>query len=274
VLRRIVPHGRLTTYLDLRELNNVFPIGMIPEWLAGRLFYDLFDRAIKYLIVPIVAAYLIFRGVGFVIATPQPTAEGVQRLFIEVGYDALLLVVAFSLFFVAVRRVITRLAVSIGDSLPDQTGKLPPHAPQQIKTLLSTHHAPPMNDSLTGQQISVFISGHTHAPSLDTVERTDGTTALVINSGCWLRQLHTVPGYAHGPPVFVARHVLTHVRVFCSDSGVCAELWQHPKPTTQRLPWLERLAILGRRPAQPSVDAKPMLARAGKLSSYRAGQTR
>jgi hypothetical protein len=49
----------------------------------------------------------------------------------------------------------------------------------------------------------------------------------------------------------------THVRVFPSDSGVCVELREHPKPAHVRLRAAERIGILGRPPTQPAEDAKP-----------------
>jgi hypothetical protein len=55
----------------------------------------------------------------------------------------------------------------------------------------------------------------------------------------------------------VSNFVQTHARVFPSDSGVCGELWEHPKPARVRLRAAERIGILVRLPAQPAVDAKP-----------------
>lgn len=60
-----------------------------------------------------------------------------------------------------------------------------------------------------------------------------------------------------GPPVLVSKFVQTHARVHFGDSGVYAELWEHPRRTYHRLRATERIAILGCSPAQPSADAKP-----------------
>jgi hypothetical protein len=55
----------------------------------------------------------------------------------------------------------------------------------------------------------------------------------------------------------VSNPVQTHVRVFPSDSGVCVELWEHPKPARVRLRAAERIGILGCLPAQLAEDATP-----------------
>src|SRR3712207_7208829 len=95
--------------------------------------------------------------------------------------------------------------------------------------------------------IDVFVSGHTHLPSFSEVERPDGRRAVVVNSGCWLRQLQPVSPHLKGPPVFVSRFVLTHVRVYVQGSSLRVELWEQPKPAEQRLTRIESLLSLGRR---------------------------
>jgi hypothetical protein len=63
----------------------------------------------------------------------------------------------------------------------------------------------------------------------------------MVNSGCWLRQLQPVSPRLKGPPVFVSRFVLTHVRVYVQGSSLRVELWEQPKPAEQRLTRIERL---------------------------------
>jgi len=141
-----------------------------------------------------------------------------------------------------------------------------PHVPEQeIRGLLTTDQRPPMDQDLPGRMIDVFVSGHTHAPSLSEIRREHGEAAIVVNSGCWLRQLHPIQAHFRGPPVFVSKFVQTHVRIFLSGSSVRVELWEHPKPARVRLRSAERIAILGRLPMQPAEDARPQLRASGEL---------
>ena len=107
--------------------------------------------------------------------------------------------------------------------------------------------------------IDVFISGHTHLPSLAEIERPDGGRAVMVNSGCYLRQLQPVSPHLKGPPVFVSRFVLTHVRVSVQGGQLRVELWEQPKPAGQRLSRIERILSWGRKPPQPPPGAKPRL---------------
>ena len=79
----------------------------------------------------------------------------------------------------------------------------------------------------------------------------------MVNSGCWLRQLQPVSPRFKGPPVFVSRFVLTHVRVYVQGSSLRVELWEQPKPAEQRLTRIERLLSAYRRPPQPPAGSKP-----------------
>jgi hypothetical protein len=107
------------------------------------------------------------------------------------------------------------------------------------------------------EEIDVFVSGHTHLPSLDEVERPEGRRAVMVNSGCWLRQLQPVSPHVKGPPVFVSKFVLTHVRVYVQGGALYVELWEQPKPAGQHLTRTERLLSWGHRPSQPPADSKP-----------------
>ncbi len=79
----------------------------------------------------------------------------------------------------------------------------------------------------------------------------------MVNSGCFLRQLQPVSPHLKGPPVFVSRFVLTHVRVSAQDGVLHVELWEQPKPARQRLSRIERLISWGRRPQGQPPGAKP-----------------
>ncbi len=135
----------------------------------------------------------------------------------------------------------------------------------KIQKILLGEASPPMNPSTRPENIDVFVSGHTHLPSLVELEKKDGRRGVMVNSGCWLRQLQPVLAHLKGPPVFVSKFVLTHVRVFVQGSSLRVELWEHPKPAEQRLTRIERLLSWNRRPPQPPVGSKPYVRAAATL---------
>jgi hypothetical protein len=114
-----------------------------------------------------------------------------------------------------------------------------------------------MDPAVDPTTIDIFVSGHTHLPSFSEVERPDGRRVVVVNSGCWLRQLQPISPHLKGPPVFVSKFVLTYVLVFAQDGQLRVELWEQPKPAAQSLTRLERLLSWGRRPPQPPSGSKP-----------------
>jgi hypothetical protein len=127
----------------------------------------------------------------------------------------------------------------------------------KIRAILMGEHAPPMDASVDPTSIDVFVSGHTHLPSLDEVEGANGRRSVMVNSGCFLRQLQPVSPHLKGPPVFVSKFVLTHVRIYAQDTRLRVELWDQPKPARQRLSRIEHLLSSGRRPPQPPAGSKP-----------------
>jgi hypothetical protein len=105
--------------------------------------------------------------------------------------------------------------------------------PAQIRRRLETGETPPLADPLPNA-IGVFVSGHTHAPALTNFDRPTGGQGAVVNSGCWLRQLQPISARLGVPAVFVSRFIQTHVRVYRDSQGTHVELWDHPRPATQR----------------------------------------
>jgi hypothetical protein len=89
------------------------------------------------------------------------------------------------------------------------------------------------------------------------VQRTTGKAGVVVNSGCWLKQLQPVRAHLGSPSVFVPAFMQTHVRVSCTASPIRVELGESPKPAQYNLPFTERLTILVRQPAKPVKHAKP-----------------
>ncbi len=272
--RRIAPFGEVARGLDLSEIKNVYPLVAIPQWIASRYFYNFVGTMAAYLLLPLLVAYMVYRVAAYFLAVARNDPTGlfgsyqeltqVHELFLDLGIFGLLTLLIFAIFFLAVRRVVRRTIATI--SLKQRTRYSPSETSQsKIQRVLLGEAAPPMNPLPPLEDIDVFVSGHTHLPSLDELKKGDGRRGVVVNSGCWLRQLQPVSPHLKGPPVFVSKFVLTHVRVFVQGSSLRVELWEHPKPAEQRLTRVERLLSWGRRPPQPSADSKPHVRKASNL---------
>jgi UDP-2,3-diacylglucosamine pyrophosphatase LpxH len=264
--RRVAPFGRISGGLDLSEIKMVYPLVAIPRWIAGRYFYDFAGKVAAYLLLPLLVAYLVYRVAAYFLALAAGGSGGffgnsrelprVHELFLDVGLFGLVILVIFAVFFLVIRHSVRKTLATMSP------GGRPRYSPAQasqdkIRSILNGEARPPMAPDLDPTTVDVFVSGHTHLPSLAELERPDGRHAVLVNSGCFLRQLQPISPHLKGPPVFVSKFVLTHVRVSVQDGSLRAELWEQPKPAQQRLSRIERLLSSGRRPAQPSPDAKP-----------------
>jgi UDP-2,3-diacylglucosamine pyrophosphatase LpxH len=257
LMPRLPGGGTLTPSLHLREIDRVFPLTKVPEWVAGRLFYDVVSQAIRWLLLPLIAAYAAYWVIKYALGG---TDGGVLDVIVDLGYELGVLAVAFGLFVLVLRgmanQAIRAAAARFGGD--EQAPERSDPTVDEIRRRLANGLPPPLGHHPRGE-IAVFVSGHTHAPSLVEFETRTGARAAAVNSGCWLRQAHPVEARLRVPSIFVWRYVFTHARVHCGADGIEAELWEHPRPYRQRLLVLERLAAAGRLPAEPEHDATPRI---------------
>src|SRR5215204_3466845 len=246
--RRVAPYGEISKGLDLSEIKMIYPLVAIPRWIASRYFYAFYR----------IAAYslAITRGDPTRLFGDSVELPRVHELFIDIALFGLVVLLIFGIFFLVIRHAVRRTVATLSP------GQRPRYSPaeaslNEIGAVLRGEIRPPMDPSLDPTTIDAFVSGHTHLPSLSEVERPGGRRTVVVNSGCWLRQLQPVTPHLKGPPVFVSKFVLTYVRVFAQDGHLRAELWEQPKPARQRLTRIERLLSWGRMPPQPLPEAKP-----------------
>jgi hypothetical protein len=243
----------------------VYPLVAIPRWIAARYFYDFVGKVVAYLLLPLLVAYVVYRSVAYFLGLASGSGglvgdyrelPRIHELFIDIGVFFLVTLLIFGVFFLVIRHAVRRTLATVSP------GGRPRYSPAEasqnkIREILSGETRSPMDPDLDPTTVDVFVSGHTHLPSLAEVERPDGGRVVMVNSGCFLRQLQPVLPHLKGPPVFVSKFVLTHVRVFAQDAHLRAELWEQPKPARQRLTRIERLLSWGRRPPQPPPEAKP-----------------
>ena len=246
--------------LHLRDVDRIFPLTTIPDWASGRLFYEIAVQTVRWLLVPLLIAYVAYEVIAWALGAEGALdlpGFGVRRiLWFEVGVDVAFLILISGLFLVAVRRTVTGAGPLVHMHLAGSDRETVDATVKEIRDRLERGDPPPLGRDLRGD-ICVFVSGHTHAPSLTEFNSGSGPSGAVINSGCWLRQLQPIAAHLGAPPVYVGRFVQTHVRLSRSSEGIEVELWEHPRPSPQRLRAVERLAIAGRLPREQGVDRSP-----------------
>ena len=272
--RKIAPIGEISPGLDLSDVKNVFPLTAIPQWVASKYLYHALGQAITYLVVPFVLGYIAYRLVVLYLNVSEDRSLSLsqsylalpraQEAFLDITFFVLVLLVLLAVLFFALRRRTRRLLYAwFAQDSAEREGVT---KPQEIEALVKENGPFPM---LQGERmpVDVFVSGHTHRPGLEELERADGSKAVMVNSGCWLRQLQPIGSHLRWPPVFASKFVLTHVRIFLHGPKLRVELWEHPKPATSSLTRTESLAAWGRMPDQPAPDAKPGVIAASEIAT-------
>ena len=273
--RRIAPFGEVARGLDLSEIKMVYPLVAIPAWVASRYFYNFAGKVVSYLLAPLLVAYAIYKVVAYLISRATNGQASllfgsyrelpqVHQVLLDTVLFLLITLGIFGIFFLVVRHAVRKTvrALSPGGTVHDSPAEV---SQNKIRAILAGESKPPMDPSFDPTTADVFVSGHTHLPSFAETERPDGTRAVLVNSGCFLRQLQPVTPRLKGPPIFVSKFVLTHVRVFVQEEKLRVELWEQPKPAGQTLTRVERLVSVGRRPHQPPADSKPRLVASANL---------
>jgi hypothetical protein len=257
LVRRLSPLGRIGWNIHLGEASYIFPLVALPAWITGRVLYSLLTW-LGVIALVWVAALTVLPGLVLLISEsgtlPDPgpfwpgtwwrEGSSVRDVLVEIGWDLLWLLVLIGLFYVAVQRTIGAVVGFLSVDFPGAEEGTAGEA--AALALLESDRPLPMRPDTLACEISVFVVGHSHAPSLAEFRRRDGNVGAVANTGCWLRQLRPVPAHLGGPPVFVPVFVQSHVRVLSRDSGLSIELWQNPRQAARDLTLVERLAILGR----------------------------
>ena len=266
LVRPIETAAAVTGGLDLREVRYVFPLAAHPgpaEWIGGRIFYRFLDRVLRWflgLLALLVAAYLGYQVLKVALGHAGGGLRALWPVLLEAAYGLAVLVFAMVVVFFISRRTAERAVTTLAKRFTWLAPGLEwDREAASIRQFLEHERPPPMAGTVLPLGIAVFVSGHTHAPAISTLTRPDGTQTVIVNTGCWLRQLQPVEAWLGVPPVWVPAFVLSHVRVRPGKDGVVVELWEHPKPAERSLPWIERIAIAGRMPPQPSRNAEPRL---------------
>ena len=107
-----LPSGWTTEGGDLRDIHRVFPLAAIPVWLAGRTYYELVKRTVRWLLVPLL---LVF------VAHDLLQGGGVADVLINVGFDIGSLLLVFGVFLLVAGRLTARPSVP------------PPRRPEAMK---------------------------------------------------------------------------------------------------------------------------------------------
>jgi len=249
-----------TTSKWLEDVESVQPNQDLPFWALSNHFYKDMAPWLRWAILPFLLLFTASAGVfalraleevlGFrtglfeldlrpILGFPGRILDLVQ--FVNSAVIATLLILAVPGFFLArdVRKTLARYGLLRDDVLHRDKDGVYVAAARKVFA--------------DDPSVAVFVYGHTHNPSLREV---DGR--LVINTGTWLKRLEYVPvRMGRLPGVWVPSYRLNWFTIDEDGGALRVRYRTIDKAPPRDLTWLERLLILGRKPAgQAAIPAE------------------
>jgi len=258
-VNRIEPLGRYAEpdeATNLSDIDNIYPLEILPWWLLSNFFYRQVRRLAKYVMLPaavILVMARLFNGVLLWLTfhrVENLSASQIARLFgfilLDVGVVLGLVIAVLWWDFARWRK---------------QTGV---GEPRQIVAATQEHYHVACRDFLDGTRrpehregddkpIDLFLFGHNHIAEVQPYDAGGRPTAFA-NTGTWMRRILRWRTHCKMPPVFIPRYDLTYITVRAIPVGLETTLMKRVRPLPYSLGWPERLATLGMLPALERVE--------------------
>jgi hypothetical protein len=240
VVRRLRAAGERYPDLALGQLDSVRPATMMPWWIVSNFFYRFAGRALRRAALPAlgILAVLLVPALALGLYLSDSLRDLLDFSGRALRWGAVFLALELPL--------VALLSTFLGRSLEragDAYGVPSPHK-AEAKQAARQARAPSV---LTRRDpdARVLLVGHSHQPML--AKAADGR--VVVDAGCWVRNLVAVRAWFGLPPVFTP-----------DDTCSWAELWSLPdSPQVQVTLWQRRLAITTRPdPLQRLVAHRPL----------------
>lgn len=236
----------------LEDIESVQPNQDLPFWVLSNHFYKDMAPWLRWAILPFLLLFTVSAAVfalralekmlGFqtgifdldlrpILGFPGRLLDLVQ--FVNSAVIATLLILAVPGFFLVrdVKNTLARYGLLRDDVLHRDKDGVYVAAARKVFA--------------DDPSVAVFVYGHTHNPSLREI---DGR--LVLNTGTWLKRLECVPvRFGRLPGIWLPSYRLNWFTLDADAGTLRIRYRTIAKTPPSDLTWLERLLILGRKPA-------------------------
>jgi len=253
LVNRIEPLGRFSGPDDattLSDIDNIYPLEMVPWWLFSNFFYRQARRFLRYVLVPAIIILFAVRFLNNAIIRlsqgrlPEFSAGRIAQIF---GFLLLDIVVVLGLFLLMLRHDFTRWRRRSGLLEPLQiVAEGEEHYHASCRSFLAGERQPAHRQDRAAA-VDVFLYGHNHIAELEEYT-VGGRRTAFINTGTWMRKIVRLPTRLKLPPVFIPAYQLTYAVLRMTPAGLCIALNERVKPLPYRLGWAERIATFRTRP--------------------------
>jgi len=243
--------GRLSgrgRYNWLKDIQSVYPTEALPNWILSNYFYREMSPFLRWILIPFLLSFTLSVVVliGSALDALQITETNIflnNRLFESLGLvgslfqlvltinvalltQILILAIPGWFIFRDMNRTADRFGFSMNPS--ELTGQKQDAYLEAAKTVFESDPS-----------VSVFIYGHTHAPSLTHVGR-----RLVLNTGTWLKRLKAVQTrFRLFPSVYVPSYCLNYFRIYEVGGNLKIEYKRIEKQPDEELSLIQRMMV-------------------------------
>lgn len=246
-VNRIEPLGRYAEpdeATNLSDIDNIYPLEILPWWLLSQFFYRQVRRVAKYVVLPAAIILVLARFLNSVLLwitfhrVEDLSAATLARYF---GFILLDVVVVLGLVIVVLWWDFVRWRRRGGVDEPRQiVAATQEQYHVACRDFLNGTRRPQHRES-NDRPIDLFLFGHNHSAELQLHDAHGHPTAYG-NTGTWMRRILRWRTHFRMPPVFIPRYDLTYITVRAVAAGLEVQLLKRVKPLPYRLGWPERLA--------------------------------
>jgi len=257
LVNRIEPPGRFAGPDDattLSDIDNIYPLEMVPWWLFSNYFYRQARRFTRYVLLPAIVILFVLRYLNHAIIRlsqgrlPEFSAGRLSQVF---GFLILDVVVVLGLVLLMLRHDFMRWRRRSGLLEPLQiVAEGEEHYRASCRSFLAGERQPAHRQDRAAA-VDAFIYGHNHIAELEEYIVGERRTAFV-NTGTWMRKIVRLPTRLKLPPVFIPAYQLTYAVLQITSAGLSITLNERVKPLPYHLGWAEQIATFRKRPPLPS----------------------
>ena len=194
LVNRIEPLGRFAGPDDattLSDIDNVYPLELVPWWLFSNYFYRQARRFIRFVVLPAILILFVLRFLNnFIIRLsqgrlPEFSAGRMAQVF---GFLMLDVIVVLGLVLLMLRQDFMRWRRRSGLHEPLQiVAEGEEHYRASCRAFLEGGRRPSHRQA-TATPIDVFLYGHNHIAEMEEYTVGERRTAFV-NTGTWMRKI-------------------------------------------------------------------------------------
>ena len=246
VVKRLGAAGERYPDLALGQIDSVRPAAMMPWWIVSNFFYRFVERALRRSALPALGILAVLLVPALVLGLYLSDS---LRDLLDFSGRALRWGTAFLALELPLVALLTTFLGRSLERAGDAYGVPSPHK-ARAKQAVRQARAPSVLTRLD-PDAHVLLVGHSHQPILAT----DPDGRVVVDAGCWVRNLIAVRAWLGLPPVFAPDYTCSWAELAPTPTSTQVTLWQRRLAIPTHPTLLQRL--VAHHPLPPRTATPP-----------------